>query len=627
MNYIFAVISISGFLAAGGLAVYVLARDPREKLNRLFFAYSLAVSINELLTFLSIISRGPLSADRYYQLSNVFWVLFIVVFFHFCVIFARRETPFIKRIILPIAYLSLPIMSGLSVGTHWFYTIPQMTAFGFFPGFGQYYWAFVLHTVGFLLAQLWLLWSIWRGAKSKREREQGRVIFLALALSFSLGIISDVILPYLGMDIRSLVPLAINIFVIIFAYAMVKYGGLRVTPSALAESIVKTMPDLLVYADTSKQVAMVNLGFGKALGYSNDEIVGRSCSLFHADEKAHQQLHELLSRQGMIAGQQTLLKRKDGVVVPANVSAMVVRDSAGEEVGSLVIYHDISSEQKLLAEQQKLVEELTKNKDRMLSILEDTTAARDEAKAKAVELARALEGLKAVDRMKTEFLSVISHELRTPLTPILGYVGMFLNEQFGKLPPEYLQQAGIIKKESEHLLSLIDSILDVSRLEQGVQLSLDKKPILLRALLADLQEVFKPDYEARQIKIEVDLPADFPTIVGDSSKLHRLFTNLLGNALKFAPRGGWVKVSGRPDGDQVVLEVRDNGIGVAPENLSRIFEKFYQVDGTYTRATGGVGLGLAIAKEIVEAHGGRIRAESPGLGLGTKIVFTLPITG
>lgn len=625
MNYLFAVISISGFVAAGSLAVYVLARDPREKLNRLFFVYSLAVAINELLTFLSIISRGPMSADRYYQLSNVFWVLFIVVFFHFCLVFARRETPFIMRIILPIAYLSLLIMSGLSVGTHWFYTIPQMTSFGFFPGFGQYYWVFVLYTVGLLLAQLWLLWSIWRGAKSKREREQGWVIFLALVLSFLLGVISDVILPYLGIDIRSLVPLAIVIFVIIFAYAMVKYGGLRVTPSALAESIVKTMPDLLVYADTGKQVAMVNQGFGKALGYSNDEIIGRPCSLFHADEGAHQQLHELLSRQGMIAGQQTLLRRKDGVVVPANVSAMVVRDSAGEEIGSLVIYHDISAEQKLLAEQQKLVDELTRNKERMLSILEDTTAARDEAKAKAVELAAALEGLKAVDKMKTEFLSVISHELRTPLTPILGYISMFLNEQFGKLTPEYLAQAGTIKKESEHLLSLIDSILDVSRLERGIQMALDKKPILLRSLLADLRDVFKPDYEARQIKLEIDLSPDFPTIVGDSSKLHRLFTNLLGNALKFAPRGGWVKVNGRLAGDKVIIEVGDNGIGVAPENLSRLFEKFYQVDGTYTRAAGGVGLGLAIAKEIVAAHGGEIRAESPGVGRGLKIIFTLPI--
>jgi PAS domain S-box-containing protein len=620
MNLTFAAISIIGSMLAGSVAVFVLARNPRDQINRLFFAFAQAVAFLDLFDFLTKISASNDRALFFLRLHVICWLLFVAFLFHFVLILAKRDKILSNWFSYLFIYGLVPVMGYINWNSRLFYYGVIREPWGYSQQFAGGYWILAFYSVAYFLALMYFGWQAWRQADTRREQKQKYIILVSFICSFIVAFPFEVIARFMGINIPPLIPVLPVVIILFFSYAMVRYGLLIISPAMLAQNIIETMPDMLVYTDKDRVVRLINRGFGEALNYTDEYIIGRSCSTFHADGEAHQKLHELISRQGIIGKQRATLKGRDGSLIEVNVSASIVRNSLGEETGSVVIYHDISSEQRLAAEQQQLVAELTKTKERMLSILEDTTATRDEIK----EL---YEDLKAVDKMKTEFLSVISHELRTPLTPILGYLSMFLSEQCGKLPPEYLQQAQIMKKESEHLVSLIDSILDVSRLERGIQLSVDKKPILLRALLADLQAVFKPDYDARQIKLEVDLPADFPTIIGDGSKLHRLFTNLLGNALKFAPRGGWVRVSGRPAGDQVIMEVSDNGIGLAPENLIRIFDKFYQVDGTYTRATGGVGLGLAIAREIVEAHGGRIRAESPGLGMGTKIIFTLPIMG
>ena len=223
-------------------------------------------------------------------------------------------------------------------------------------------------------------------------------------------------------------------------------------------------------------------------------------------------------------------------------------------------------------------------------------------------------------------MSVVSHELRTPLTPIRGYANLLLSGQMGKLSQGQIKAIEIIRYEEEHLLSLINSVLDISRLSAGKGLQIKKEPVLLKHLLEDIIQALALQFDSRQIGIEISLPVDFPTIGGDADKLTQLFTNILGNALKFTPQQGQIKVKGCAQDNLVEIQIADNGIGVAKENLEKIFDKFYQVDSSVTRAAGGVGLGLAIAREIVEAHGGKIWAESEGLGRGTTIKLTLPVT-
>ncbi len=622
MNYTFAATSITGFVIAGGAAMFVFARNPREKLNQLFFAYATAVAWFNLTDFLFLISRNAELADFYNHLSVSFWLLFIVFLLHFCLVLAKEESPFVRQVLLPLLYVSIVLVAYLNFITHWIYTDPVMTRWGYQVGLGEWYWLFVTYSLFFVLVELGLLRQVSRGARTRREKGQARTLFWALLAATALGVVFDVLFPLIGIRFPSMVPLATTIFVLLFGYTMFRYGFLVVSPAALAQNIIGTMPGYMIFTDPQDKVVMVNPSYLNVSGFSVKEAVGRRFIDLHGHNHAEE--HEAyladLERNGAVKGTAMWLKKKGGDKLPVEMSAALVRDQFGDEVGRLYIFRDILEERKLLDQQKAVIEELGRNKERMLSILEDTTAARDEVK-------KLYEDLKVVDKMKTEFLSMISHELRTPMTPIKGYAEMLLSGAAGELPELVKKAVGIIKKEGDHLLNLIDSILDVSRLERGVSMELKNEPISMKVLLDDLREVLGSELENRGIKLEAGLSPDFPTLTADPSKLHRLLTNLLGNAMKFTPRGGWIRVVGSRKDDTAQVEVIDNGIGIAKENLDKIFDRFYQVDSSYTRAAGGAGLGLAVAKEIVEAHGGKIRAESEGLGKGTKIIFTLPIGG
>ncbi|MEE8637608.1 MAG: HAMP domain-containing sensor histidine kinase, partial [Candidatus Margulisiibacteriota bacterium] len=281
-----------------------------------------------------------------------------------------------------------------------------------------------------------------------------------------------------------------------------------------------------------------------------------------------------------------------------------------------------------------IMEDLEETKEELVAKVKDIEDSRratlhllQDVEQGAEEMRKLYEDLKVVDRMKTELLSVVSHELKTPLTPILGYISMFLTESHGKLDPTYKKGAEVIRKQAKHLLGLIESLLDVARLERGMGLELKKEPVSIKAIMDELMEVFQPQFDAQKIKCEIKVPEDFPTLIVDSVKIRNLFTNLLGNVLKFVPSGGRVKIVGIVEENTVQLQVMDDGIGISKENLEKVFEKFYQVDSSYTRAVGGTGLGLSIAKEIAEAHGGKVWVESEGLGKGSKFCIRLPIGG
>lgn len=238
-----------------------------------------------------------------------------------------------------------------------------------------------------------------------------------------------------------------------------------------------------------------------------------------------------------------------------------------------------------------------------------------------------MEKLKVIDRMKTEFLSMVSHELRTPLTPIKGYLYLLISEKMGKLSEEQKKALEIISRQSEHLQTLIDSILDLSRIERGVPIPLKKEPLSLKTAIEEVAEATKIQAQAKELKVLLEIQEGLPTIMADEVKIKRAITNLVGNAIKFTPQGGEIRLRAFAEDSSIRVEVIDTGIGIAQENLTKIFEKFYQVDSSITRTAGGMGLGLPIAKEIIELHGGKIWAESEGLGRGSRFIFTLPIGG
>ncbi|HXF25056.1 MAG TPA: HAMP domain-containing sensor histidine kinase [Gemmatimonadaceae bacterium] len=232
--------------------------------------------------------------------------------------------------------------------------------------------------------------------------------------------------------------------------------------------------------------------------------------------------------------------------------------------------------------------------------------------------------LAQLDRLKAEFVSVASHELKTPINVILGYVELLEDGIYGKLQDQQREVCETIAAQARNLTRLVRRLLDVSRFEAGGG-ALECRQLNLGRFLDTLQSSFSVLAMQRSVHFQVDRSESLPTEVRwDEDRMSEVVGNLLSNAFKFTPRGGRVELSAEAHDDDVVIEVRDTGAGIPPEQLPRIFQKFYQADNQAKASAKGTGLGLAIAKEIVEAHGGSISATSIA-GQGATFRITMPV--
>jgi len=240
---------------------------------------------------------------------------------------------------------------------------------------------------------------------------------------------------------------------------------------------------------------------------------------------------------------------------------------------------------------------------------------------RTAELGHALEQQKELDRLKNQFIQNVSHELRTPLAIIRGYAELLDAGELGTLGPEQQEPIKVISRRVRMLGNLVDNLTAIIKVETS---EMEKEPVdlteMARAMLADFRVVA----EKAGLTLTVQVEPNLPWVSGDATQLRRVLDNLLGNALKFTPAGGALSVSLEQEGMVVVLQVSDTGIGIPEDKVERVFERFYQVDGSMTRRYSGVGLGLALVKEIVEAHGGEVSAAST-LGKGSTFRVTLPI--
>ncbi|MFS2025985.1 ATP-binding protein [Massilia sp. GER05] len=232
------------------------------------------------------------------------------------------------------------------------------------------------------------------------------------------------------------------------------------------------------------------------------------------------------------------------------------------------------------------------------------------------------EKLKESDRRKDEFLAMLAHELRNPLAPI-GAAAALL--QRARLDEGLVRKTSeIIGRQVAHMTELIDDLLDVSRVTRG-QVELDEAALDMRDIVADAVEQAMPLVRTRHQQLDVDVPAQSMPVMGDAKRLVQILANLLNNAAKYTQEGGRLRLAARVRGNEVVVDVVDNGIGMAPELAARAFDLFAQAERTSDRASGGLGLGLALVRSLVELHGGTVSCASAGPGQGSRFTVTLPL--
>jgi len=263
-------------------------------------------------------------------------------------------------------------------------------------------------------------------------------------------------------------------------------------------------------------------------------------------------------------------------------------------------------------ENAKLFEEVYKSRQELELKIQDRTR----------QLALALEKVQKISRTKSEFVSAVSHELRTPLTSIKGYAAILMSGKLGDIPDKVKERLEKINKHSDSLVELINDLLDIARIESGrVEMKFEK--VNLKMLIENMRDLLMPQMREKNITFVTDVAEDLPLILADSKQMERVFINLLSNAIKYTPKGTiTVRASGTDQ--EVSVEVQDTGAGMREEDLPKLFTEFYRVENELNQNIKGTGLGLALVRNIINAHQGTIGVTSK-LGAGTTFHFTVPL--
>ena len=362
------------------------------------------------------------------------------------------------------------------------------------------------------------------------------------------------------------------------------------------KEIISSSDDAIISKDLNGIVQSWNRSAQRMFGYTAEEMIGNSITTLFPQDRLDEEpkILEQLRRGERVDHFETIRRHKDGRMLDVSVTISPVKDSTGRVIGVSKVARDITTVKRILREREEL--------------LEREKAARREAER--------------VSRMKDEFLATLSHELRTPLNAILGWANILRSS--GASTPEDLEQGlETIERNARAQAELIEELLDMSRIVNG-KLKLNIEPIDLQAVVSDAVESVRPAAVAKNIRLTKVLDPRGGPMSGDANRIHQVLWNLLSNAVKFTPAGGRVQVFLRRVDSQVEITIVDTGQGISADFLPQLFARFSQAETSTVRRHGGLGLGLALVKSLVELHGGTVHASSPGINRGATFVVSLP---
>jgi PAS domain S-box-containing protein len=347
-------------------------------------------------------------------------------------------------------------------------------------------------------------------------------------------------------------------------------------------AIVESSDDAVIAKDLEGVITSWNPGAEKLYGYTAKEVVGRAIALLVPPDRPDELpgIMRRLRRGERIDHYETVRVRKDGRRVDVSVTISPLKDEAGRVIGASAIARDISARK------------------------------------------RAEEELREANRRKSEFLALLAHELRNPLAPLRNGLQVIRLASHDGAAVE--QARTMMERQLGHMVRLIDDLLDLSRITNG-KIDLRKERLDLAAAVQDAVEASRPLIEACGHELTVALPPQPVYVDGDRTRLAQVFANLLNNAAKYTDRGGRIGLAVERQGSDVVVTVRDTGVGIPADVLPKVFDMFTQAERSLERSQGGLGIGLSLVRGLVELHGGRVEAHSAGPGRGSEFVVRLPV--
>jgi PAS domain S-box-containing protein len=380
----------------------------------------------------------------------------------------------------------------------------------------------------------------------------------------------------------------------------------RVAVAALhLAAIVQSSDDVVISKDLNGIVQSWNPAAERLFGYTASEMIGQSITKMIPRDRLDEETYVLgRIRRGLsVEHFETVRQTKDGHLIDISLTVSPIRNAKGTIIGASKIARDIR-EQKRLREERRL-------------------AAESEEAARREVLEVQNRRIQEASRLKSEFVANMSHELRTPLNSIVGFTELMIDARFGKLPERYQEFAEIMHASAQHLLQLINDILDLAKVESG-KIDFQPERVDLPAIIAEATAIITGLAAKRKIALRVEIDQALGRVYLDPMRLKQVLYNYLSNAVKFTSEGGHVVLRARAEeGDRFRIEVEDTGIGIRPEDEHKLFIEFQQLDASTAKKFPGSGLGLSLTRRLVEAQGGTVGVRSV-FGSGSTFFATLP---
>ena len=381
------------------------------------------------------------------------------------------------------------------------------------------------------------------------------------------------------------------------------FGHRDADARALLAAVVDSSDDVIITKTLEGKITSWNAAATRLFGYMAEEAIGQPVTMLIPPDRTGEEQHilEKLRSGNRIDHYETVRVAKDGRLIDVALTISPIRNQAGKVVGASKILRDVSERKRI----DRALHELLAERDRLL---ESERAARSQA-----------EHLSAT---KDEFLALLSHELRTPLSAILGWTQILRRKN--PVSGDLSDGLEVIERNVRAQTQLVEDLLDMSRIISG-QMRLDVQPIMPYASVHGAVESVRPAADARGLRLEAILDPAAGPVSGDANRVQQVVWNLVSNAIKFTPKGGRVQVLLERSDSHIQIRVVDSGVGINPDFLPHVFERFRQADASTTRSYRGLGLGLSIVKHIVELHGGTVSVNSAGEGQGATFVVQLPL--